>query len=324
MSDTAAPFPDRSTGLRFRALVPSDIDAWLDLILRMAEADQPIWFERREDLAEVFASMKNDPVHNSVAGFDDSGAPRAFGRVTMNEGSRKAHSWGGVDPAWRRRGTGTAVYRWQQARAGQRGAAILRTYAEEGNAGHNALLRMMGNEIVRYWTEMTRPLHDPLPDAVLDDGLVFADFDAGISEQIRQAHNEAFKDHWGSEPRDAESWKFTVAHPDFRPEWSLAVLDAGSGNVAGYHMASLDPHFSAIHGYTEGYTELVGVRHQYRGRGIAPAMLAEAMRRYKADGIDHAGLQVDTENPSGAHGLYEAMGYRPTHRTFTYDKVLGH
>lgn len=303
--------------------MPSDIDAWLELILRMAQADQPIWFERREDLEEVFASTKNDPALNSLVGLDAAGTPRAFGRVTMNEGSRKAYAWGGVDPAWRRAGIGTGLYKWQQERARQRRpGAILRTYAEEGNAGHNALLRMMGNEIVRYWTEMTRPLGDPLPGAVLDDGAVFAGFDAEISEHIRQAHNEAFKDHWGSEPRDKESWKFTVAHPDFKPEWSFAVIDTAAGEVAGYHMASLDPNFAPIHGYSEGYTELLGVRNQYRGRGIAPAMLAEAMRRYKTDGIDHAGLQVDTENPSGAHGLYEALGYRPTHRTFTYDKVL--
>lgn len=302
--------------------MPSDTGAWLDLILRMARADRPIWFERREDLEEVFASAKNDPRLNSLIGFDDSGVPRAFGRVTMNEGSSKAYTWGGVDPAWRRRGIGNAVYQWQESRARQRGGRLLRTYAEENNAGHNALLERAGNEIVRYWTEMTRPLDDTLPEAVLDEGLVFVDFDDRISEQIRLAHNEAFQDHWGSEPRDQESWRFTVSHPDFRPDWSLAVVDASSGEVAGYHLASLDPNFVELHGYREGYTELLGVRNQWRGRGIAPAILAEAMRRYKAAGVEHAGLQVDTENPSGAHGLYEALGYRPTNRTLTYDKAL--
>lgn len=321
MTDAAVSFPDHSTGLSFRALVPSDVDAWLDLIIRMAETDHPIWFERREDLEEVFASTKNDPGRNSLIGFDTTGTARAFGRVTMNEGSSKAYTWGGVDPAWRRRGIGTAVYQWQEARARQRGGLILRTYAEENNEGHNALLNRMGNEIVRYWTEMTRPLNEPIPEAVLDQGLVFADFSPQISDQIRQAHNEAFQDHWGSEPRDEESWRFTVSHPDFRPDWSLAVLDTSSGEVAGYHIASLDPNFVKMHGYSEGYTELLGVRNQWRGRGIAPAILAEAMRRYKSAGIDHAGLQVDTENPSGAHGLYEALGYRPTRRTLTYDKA---
>lgn len=296
----------------------------------MAEADDPIWFERREDLAEVFASTKNDAANNSIVGIDNTGTPRAFGRVTMNEGSRKIHSWGGVDPTWRRRGIGTAVYRWQERRAKQRGAGvaqpgspvILRTYAEENNVGHNALLQAMGNEIVRYWTEMTRSLSASIPQADLDEGLEFAEFSPEISEQIRLAHNDAFRDHWGSEPRDRESWRFATGHPDFRPEWSMAVVDRATGEVAGYHMASLDLNFAAKHGYSEGYTELLGVRSQWRGRGMAPAILAEAMRRYKADGIEHAGLQVDTLNPSGALGLYEALEYRPTRRTFTYDKAL--
>ncbi|HEV6955547.1 MAG TPA: GNAT family N-acetyltransferase, partial [Promicromonospora sp.] len=33
------------------------------------------------------------------------------------------------------------------------------------------------------------------------------------------------------------------------------------------------------------------------------------MRAFAADGMQYASLDVDTENPSGAHGLYASLGY---------------
>lgn len=62
-------------------------------------------------------------------------------------------------------------------------------------------------------------------------------------------------------------------------------------------------------GYPSGYTELLGVRRAWRGRGVAVALLTAAMRAYAADGMHYAELGVDTENPSGAHGLYASLGY---------------
>ena len=36
---------------------------------------------------------------------------------------------------------------------------------------------------------------------------------------------------------------------------------------------------------------------------------AGAMGAFGADGWEHAARDVDTENPSGAHGLYASLGY---------------
>lgn len=103
-----------------------------------------------------------------------------------------------------------------------------------------------------------------------------------LSEAVRLAHNQAFADHWGSEPRDEESWRFTVNDPLARPDLSAVVLETGTGDVAGYQLASHDPESAATRGFSEGYTELLGVRREFRGRGIAQALLADAMRRFAA------------------------------------------
>lgn len=292
----------------------------------MAVADKPDWIEQRADLEEVFEASKNDPSLDTIMGFDGDGTPRAFGRISANRGSNLAHAFGGVDPQWRRRGIGRAVHEWQISRARKRFAdagiadGFVRTYAEESNQGHRALLEAAGNTIARWFTEMTRDLSAEIPEVDLDPGLEIVTFSDDISEAVRLAHNDAFQDHWGSEPRDEESWHYTVTHPEFRAQWSLAAIDVQSGEVAAYQIASYDPESKELVGHDEGYTELLGVRRAWRGRRLAPALLAEAMRRFKADGMENAGLGVDTENPSGALGLYERMGYTPTRRSMAFER----
>ena len=325
---TSPVLPGPETGLRWRSIDTEDVDAWYALIRRMAEADKPGWVEARADLEQALEATSGDPARDTLIGLDKGGKARAYGRISLNPGSETGSGFGGVDPDWRRRGIGSAVYRWQEARlrerllAEHRKSGVLRTYAEEANGSQVALLQSAGARVVRYFTEMSRPLAGELPDAELPAGMEFRTFSADNSDAIRRAHNEAFKDHWGSEPRNKERWGFTVTHPEFRPDWSFAVVDTQSGEVAAYQMASCDPESKDIHGYTEGYTMLLGVRRQWRGRKLAPAMLREAMRRFREGGMDNAGLGVDTENPSGALGLYESLGYEPTHREVVFDKTV--
>ncbi|MFD1214371.1 GNAT family N-acetyltransferase, partial [Arthrobacter sp. GCM10027362] len=225
-------------------------------------------------------------------------------------------------------GIGRAVYTWQRecqrrrfVAAGTAGA-VLRTMAEERNPAHTALLRSAGARAVRYFTEMTRPLSDPVPALPLPAGFGFATLDPEDSEAVRLAHNEAFADHWGSEPRDPARWALTVRHPQLKPEWSMSVLETATGETVAYQLASFDPEYRHRSGYDEGFTDLLGVRRAWRGRGLASALLAEAMRRFRAGGMAHAGLGVDTANPSGALALYERMGYAPTIRHLAWDVPL--
>jgi ribosomal protein S18 acetylase RimI-like enzyme len=64
-------------------------------------------------------------------------------------------------------------------------------------------------------------------------------------------------------------------------------------------------------GVREGWTGLLGTRRAHRRRGVGRALLAASLRAFADAGMDAAGLDVDRENPSGALGLYERLGYAP-------------
>ena len=49
----------------------------------------------------------------------------------------------------------------------------------------------------------------------------------------------------------------------------------------------------------------------HRGTGVARALLSAVLTALYRDGIEVAALDVDMENPSGAHRFYERMGYEP-------------
>ncbi|WP_115789946.1 GNAT family N-acetyltransferase [Arthrobacter silvisoli] len=331
------PLPDpQATGLRWRAAGTADIEAWAALIARTAAVEQPVWYEKAADLDHVLQSSKNDPAVDTLLGFDTDGVARAYGRVDKNPDGGKAFGFACVDPAWQHRGIGTAILAWQEGRtrrrfaddAGQHGTAEeppvprLRLFMEEKMLHQSALFEARGFDVVRWYNEMHRPLDGSLPDVSLAPGLELLTLEPGLHEGARLAHNDAFRDHWGSEPRDEEAWRFIMEGPLHREDLSTVVRDTASGEIAGYQIALFDPDAAAARGYKEGYTELLGVRRQYRGRGVASSLLADAMHRFVAAGMDVASLDVDSENPTGALALYVKMGYAAVNRSMAWDKVL--
>lgn len=316
--------------LQWRAAGTADLDGWAALIARTAAVEQPVWFERRADLEQVLDSQKNPAAANTILGFDQEGAARAYGRITKNADGDKAIGYGCVDPQWQGSGVGTGLLGWMEARtrqrfakdAGEGATPRLRLHMEQQHTHQAALFEGAGYRIVRYYNEMHRSLGDGLPEVVVDDGLELVGFGPELHEPVRLAHNDAFRDHWGSEPRDEEGWGFVVNDPLARPDLSAVAVERSTGRVAGYQLASHDAVSAVSRGYKEGYTDLLGVRREFRGRGVAQALLADAMRRFAAAGMDKASLDVDSENPTGALALYAKMGYVPVNTSMAWDKEL--
>lgn len=315
--------PSADHGLTWRPLSVADVPDLTRLVGRIEEADAEPFRTSQEEVAEKFDGDWKDPARDTLGGVDDSGVLRAWAQVTQPPGDTtvvRAFLEGGVDPQWRGRGIGREVLAWELDRARQVLAATgkdvpgrIGAYASEQTTSALALLRAGGLTPIRYYSDLHRPLETDLPDVPVPAGVQIVGWSEERDEEVRLAHNEAFASHWGSEPQTAESWRSGRSH--FAPQWSLVALDEATGEVAGYLLAGRYEQDWEIAGHSSGYVELLGVRPAWRRRGIAPALLAAVMRRLHADGIQYAELGVDTENLSGALGLYTSLGFTPFYRS---------
>jgi len=322
--------PEPVAGLRWRPITAADIPVWHRLVRAIEDADDPAERYTPEDLHEELTDGSwKDPARDSILGLDDDDVARAFGHVQVLPGdvrTVRAFCWGGVDPSWRGRGIGRALLSWQEelgrskiAAAGRQAPGRVLVHADDTAGATRRLLERAGFQQLRVYLELTRPLDTALPSVELDQDLRLVPYDPALSEQVRAAHNEAFTDHWGSEPRDRENWeRQSVGGRYFRPVWSFVVL-AGD-EVAGYSLTSAYEQDWAAQGYSSGWTDILGVRRPWRRRGVASALLAATMAALRADGIDRADLGVDVENPNRALDLYTALGYQESRRSFSFGK----
>ncbi|PUB23424.1 ribosomal protein S18 acetylase RimI-like enzyme [Promicromonospora sp. AC04] len=338
-------------GLTWRAATREDVPAWLVLRNHIARVDAEPYVETFEEIDELFDGAWRDMAADSLLGFStepaEDGALVAWAQVECPPGDVtevRAFTWGGVRPDHRDRGIGRELLAWEIGRARQKLAASgkdvparIAVYAEDASpASRHRLYERAGFQVRRYYSDLARrvsgPDAEPVPSVELTGSLRLAPWSEDLDEATRLAHNDAFRDHWNSQPRTREQY---AERTGFAPQWSYVVVDdapdvaallaspetdaetaaalrAGEPLVVGYAMADLYPEDFAVRGYSFGYTDILGSRRAYRGRKAALAALTANMRAFAADGMEYAVLDVDTANPSGAHGLYASLGYVKT------------
>ena len=310
-----AEVPAPHLGLRWRAVTEPDLDQARALIERCAEVDRPLAplcpAEIRERLVGAAASATE-----SLGGFSQDGTLRAMATVYLPADDvdvLRAFLTATIDPQWRGRGIGRALLDWQDARARQLIAADGRdlpvrigAYVDEHLTDRRKLYVAAGFSPKRVYQEMRRPVAAPVPDAPLPEGLRLVDWAPDLDDGVRRASNAAFADHWGAEPMAPAAW--AVARDEIAPAWSKIALTPG-GEVAAFALTSRHEHAWPRLGASEGDTEQLGVLEEYRGRGVARALLVAVVRALAADSVERAALTVDTVDPT-VRGFYEDLGYR--------------
>lgn len=142
----------------------------------------------------------------------------------------------------------------------------------------------------------------PLPDGV---EIVVRDDDE-TRRRIWALDMASFAEHYNFTPTPYDDWwdHFQGATRDPDGWWLLTV----DGEDAAFCLLA-----EARAELGEGYVSVLGVKKEFRGRGLGSLLLRRAFVRYRDMGRTATLLGVDAENTTGAVGVYEAVGMRPAH-----------
>jgi mycothiol synthase len=224
-------------------------------------------------------------------------------------------SIGAVHREWRGRGLGSQLIDRGEGRLRQLGVSRIHSVSLGADVAAPPLLESRGYREVRRFWEMTIELGDePPPTPDLSAGLRVEPFAVEDAEAFHAALEEAFEDHWEFKPTLFEDWwQKQLAKSDHDP--SLWFLVRSNGEVVA--ATRNDPERSG-----GGWIGALGVRREWRGRGLAKALLLESFGEFHRRGQRRVGLGVDSENPTGATKLYESVGMVVDSEQVVWEKEL--
>lgn len=159
-------------------------------------------------------------------------------------------------------------------------------------------------------------LHNAPPTPTPIDGITIRHYIPGKDERaIHYVVQEAFRDI-GSHPyRPFEEWEEGVLkRGSFDP--SMLFVAVAGDEIVGVVICRSYPDEN------QGFINQVAVQRPWRKRGIALQLLYTAFGAYYRRGMNDIILDVDAENPTGAHELYRRAGMHPIMQVDRLEKVL--
>ena len=319
--------------MTLRPLLHGDIPTHTRLLAAVEAVDQTGEHYSEADLEEEYANPDIEVGKDIVGAWDGDDLVGYFSIYPRHadETYQKIHVEGSVHPDRRGQGIGQVLAEAMVARA----AAVheerhpdmpakLSLSGRSDNTAQRDLIATVGLVPERYSFVMRTQLGSVGEPPPLADGYTLLPYDDARSASMHEAHNAAFLDHPNFTPWTAAMWKQWVTDSrNFRPQLSLLVVhESDPDTVVAYVQSNeFDAYFEAT-GRREAYVAKVGTRREHRGKGLAGALLRHSLWGYQQAGYDEASLDVDSENPTGALGIYERVGFEVETRWTNYAMVL--
>jgi mycothiol synthase len=288
---------------------------------RETVADVAAWLRNPSEMFDAARDVQIAEVDGQAVAYTD----RQW--VDTTDGLREYRVGGAVLPEWRGRGIGTTLLIENERRQRELAAVheterprFLGSWTYDRQEAAIALLRRHGYEPVRWFFEMTRDLSEPIPELPLPDGLEIRPVTTDQVRQIWLADVDAFRDHWGGFDESEANLQRWLESETFDP--SLWIIAWDGDEVAGGNINAIHPAENQAVGVERGWLHSVFTRRAWRKRGLATALIARSLTLIKERGMSQGVLGVDADNPSGALGLYERLGFKVTERSTAWRKPL--
>jgi mycothiol synthase len=235
---------------------------------------------------------------------------------------RRLDGWGAVHPDHRGRGLGLYLMELRRhldevharlAPEGVRVASYVGTIGPDRGA-HELAERFGYREVRRFW-QMVIDLPEGAPPgaATWPEGISVRTFERGRDDRaVHAAVQESFAEHWGHVYAPFEDWAKRLEAEWFDP--SLWYLADSREHVAGVLIGAV------LDG--EGWVMTLGVRADWRGRGIGEALLRTSFAEFRRRGLHVVKLDVDAGNETGATRLYERVGMRVNRQYDDFERIV--
>ena len=281
-------------GLTARPLTMADARAVYEVMARQEQEDVGTVEIEEADIVGDWQKPSFDVAESTMGVFDGDRL------VAYAEVNRSGRGDAAVDPAYRRRGIGTALAAWMPARTGRIGGTVIGSPVPQGSPG-DRLLESLGWQV--RWTSWVLRLPEgaQIPQRPLPDGYAIRSAGEDDHPAVHAVKEDAFLE-WSE--RDRESLEDflagSVRRPGFEP-WHLRVVTDDAGEIVGTALVQMygEP-------VEEAFVSFLAVRRDQRGRGLAQALLVDAFARGREHGAARSGLSTDSR--TGALGLYEKVG----------------
>ncbi len=256
----------------------------------------------------------DDPLSDLARDIVDQEAQHTTGAVSP-EGSLIAAGWvkplgelrvavgGKVHPDYRHQGLGNHLLAWAENRATEmilpgKPIQLVITNESLSEEAHRLYLQrgfeqVMAEEMRVY--DLTRPI----PQMDFPEGITRITWSPETAGQFFQAYQNSFQDRPGFPNPSAVEWiNDNIEFAGFRPD--LSVLARSSDEPVGFLTADV---FSGL-----GWISQVGVVPAWRGKGLAKALVLEALHHYEEAGFKLVALHVNVNNLP-AIKLYAQLGF---------------
>lgn len=327
---TPAELPIGSSAYTWRPIHPGDISAIQQMLADNRKFEKVSEGFSKESLKQILGLLDDQVTQNTLIAVAENATIAALAMVLIppSEEEYIALFDSHVHVYHRQQGLESFLLEWMEARIRQAFSnldnaqpQIMRTSCEGYQKDQIALLEQNGFQAVRYSYKMVRSLKQPIQEAPLPRELRWTQWTTELDSALMDAFNEAFHGHWGVPKMETEMWqKFFTGVPQFRGD--LTYLATEKNTIIGFCVNWVNEVVQQEKIVKQGWVEAIGVVPEWRGFGIASALLTHSLHLFKNEGLSQAALDVDAQNPTGALRLYEKYGFKVAKENIHFIKKL--